>query len=204
MPSTDRSTRRIRRIRPSLPAVAAVCVAALLCGGCSSKAAAQHTSAGASPTAAPAAAAPGTSLEQIATAIGCTAEVNVEAEELRQGGCQAGQVVYRMVTFTAEQGLRSWLTEARMYGGLYLVGDRWVVTAPTEEALTTLRGRLGGNLEAGDTHGDAHRGTPGATPGGTPGAAVGGTPGATPGATPGETHGGSHEGGHDGGQGGGH
>ncbi|MGZ9934588.1 hypothetical protein ACXNSR_32435 [Streptomyces sp. NC-S4] len=192
MPSTDRRTRRIRRIRPSLPAVAAVCLTALLCGGCSSKAAAQHTSAGAPSTAAAAAAAPGTSLEQIATAIGCTAEVNVEAEELREGGCQAGQVVYRMVTFTAEQGLRSWLTEARMYGGLYLVGDRWVVTAATEEALTTLRGRLGGSLETGDTHGGAH--------GGTSGAAPDTAPGATPGATPGETHGG----GHDGGQGGGH
>ncbi|MFF4422318.1 hypothetical protein ACFY04_16305 [Streptomyces sp. NPDC001549] len=193
MPSTDRST---RRIRPSIPAVAAVCLTALLCGGCSSKAAAQHTSAAAPSPSATAAAVPGTSLEQIATAIGCTAEVNVEAEELRQGGCQAGQVVYRMVTFTAEQGLRSWLTEARMYGGLYLVGDRWVVTAPTEEALTTLRGRLGGSLETGDTHGDAHGGTPSGTPGATPGD--------TPGATPGETHGGSHEGGHDGGQGDGH
>ncbi|QES57706.1 hypothetical protein DEJ51_28975 [Streptomyces venezuelae] len=189
MASTDRRTRRIRRIRPSLPAVAAVCAAALLCGGCSSKAAAQHTSAAAPATAA---AAPGTTLEQIATAIGCTAEVNVEVEELRQGGCQAGQVVYRMVTFTAEQGLRSWLTEARMYGGLYLVGDRWVVTAPTEAALTTLRGRLGGSLETGDTHGDAHGGTPGATPDETPGAAQGGE------------HEGGHEAGHDGGQGGGH
>ncbi|MEY2226407.1 MULTISPECIES: hypothetical protein [Streptomyces] len=194
MPSTDRRT---RRIRPSLPALAAVCVAALLCGGCSSKAAAQHTSAEASQTPA---AAPGTSLEQIATAIGCTAEVNVEAEELRQGGCQAGQVVYRMVTFAAEKGLHSWLTEARMYGGLYLVGDRWVVTAPTEEALTALRGRLGGSLETGDSHGGAHGGTPGQTPGQT----AGQTPGGTPGDTPGATHGGEHEGGHDGGQGGGH
>ncbi|MFJ6049824.1 hypothetical protein [Streptomyces sp. NPDC092307] len=194
MPSTDRRTRRIRRIRPSLPALAAVCVAALLCGGCSSKAAAQHTSAAAPKTAA--AAAPGTSLEQIATAIGCTAEVNVEAEELRQGGCQAGEVVYRMVTFAAEAGLHSWLTEARMYGGLYLVGDRWVVTAPTEAALTALRGHLGGSLETGDTHGDAHGGTPGQTPGGAPGE--------TPGATHGGEHGSEHEGGHDGGQEGGH
>ncbi|MFF4261619.1 hypothetical protein ACWGCK_24920 [Streptomyces virginiae] len=202
MPSTDRRTRRIRRIRPSLPALAAVCVAALLCGGCSSKAAAQHTSTKASASQTPAAA-PGTSLEQIATAIGCTAEVNVEVEELRQGGCQAGQVVYRMVTFAAEKGLHSWLTEARMYGGLYLVGDRWVVTAPTEESLTALRGRLGGTLETGDTHGGAHGGASGQTPGQTPGQAAGQTPGGTPGETPGATHGGEHEGGHDGGQGGG-
>ncbi|WP_327265540.1 hypothetical protein OG444_32970 [Streptomyces sp. NBC_01232] len=155
MPSTDRRTGRARRIRPSLPAVAAVCIAALLCVGCTAKAKAEthHTSAGADKSAPKT---PGKSLEEIATAIGCTAEVNVEAEELRQGGCEAGQVVYRMVTFAAEQGLHSWLTEARMYGGTYLVGDRWVVTAPTAEALTALRGRLGGTLESGEEHGGSH------------------------------------------------
>ncbi len=183
MPSTDRRTRRARRIRPSLPAVAAVCLAALLCGGCAANASAHHTPAGAKETAADtakgaAAAGPSTSIEQIATAIGCTAEVNVEAEELRQGGCEAGQVIYRMVTFAAEQGLRSWLTEARMYGGNYLVGDRWVVTAQTEEALTTLRGRLGGELQAGETHG--------------------GTDGKTDGKAEGKTEGEPHEGGHSG------
>ncbi|MFJ2747024.1 MULTISPECIES: hypothetical protein [unclassified Streptomyces] len=187
MPSTERRTRRARRIRPSLPAVAAVCVAALLCGGCAAKASAHHPPAGAKETAADtakgaAAAGPATSIEQIATAIGCTAEVNVEAEELRQGGCEAGQVIYRMVTFAAEQGLHSWLTEARMYGGIYLVGDRWVVTAQTQEALTTLRGRLGGELQTGETHGGTHGGTDGKTDG------------KSEGGTGGETHEGGHSG----------
>ncbi|MFJ7590648.1 hypothetical protein ACIQZO_25340 [Streptomyces sp. NPDC097617] len=169
MPSTDRRPRRARRTRLSLPAVAAACVAALLCGGCAAKASAHHTSAGAQEIKETAAATPSspappsTSIEQIATAIGCTAEVNVEVEELRQAGCEAGQVVYRMVTFTAEKGLHSWLTEARMYGGMYLVGDRWVVTAQTQDALTVLRGRLGGDLEAGDTHGESHAPTEGET-----------------------------------------
>lgn len=58
-----------------------------------------------------------------------------------------------MVTFAAEKGLRSWLAEARNYGGIYLVGDRWVVTARSEDALAAVRGRLGGSLETGDTHG---------------------------------------------------
>lgn len=141
MPSTDRRT---RRIRPSLAAVAAVCATVLLCGGCAGEA---DEAGGAG-----AAAAHRTSLEEIATAIGCTAEVSVEAEELRQGGCETGQGPYRMVTFAAEEGLRSWLTESRMYGGTYLVGDRWVVTAQTADALATVRGRLGGSLETGSTH----------------------------------------------------
>lgn len=153
MPSTDRRT---RRIRPSLAAVAAVSIAALLCGGCAGKTeesdeAGRTEKAG---KAAEAAAPPSSSIEEIAKALGCTAEVSVEAEELRQGGCETGQGPYRMVTFAADEGLRSWLTEARMYGGLYLVGDRWVVTAQTTEALTALRERLGGSLETGATHGD--------------------------------------------------
>ncbi|OKK22995.1 hypothetical protein AMK16_04175 [Streptomyces sp. CB00455] len=99
-------------------------------------------------------AAPSTSIEEIAAAVGCTAHVDVQAEELREGGCDTGEGAFRMVTFAADQGLRSWLTEARVYGGTYLVGSRWVVTAPSPEALGTLRERLGGTLEAGADHGD--------------------------------------------------
>ncbi|MEV7506593.1 MULTISPECIES: hypothetical protein [unclassified Streptomyces] len=160
MPSS--AARRIRRIRPSFRAAAMVCAAALLCVGCSGAAATTAPETGsAAPSASPSAAgsgtppatAPGTSLEAIASAIGCTAQVNVEAEELREGGCQAGQAAYRMVTFAAAGGLRSWLDEARAYGGVYLVGDRWVVTTQSKEALEALRGRIGGTVEAGDTHG---------------------------------------------------
>ncbi|WP_326586800.1 hypothetical protein [Streptomyces sp. NBC_01294] len=156
MPFTDRHT---RRIRPSLAAVAAVCVAALLCGGCAGKTEEAQETQEAGKTekagkAAEAAGPPSSSIEEIATAIGCTAEVSVEAEELRQGGCETGQGPYRMATFAADTGLRSWLTEAQTYGGLYLVGDRWVVTAQTTEALTALRERLGGSLETGAAHGE--------------------------------------------------
>ncbi|MDX3540525.1 hypothetical protein PV721_40780, partial [Streptomyces sp. MB09-01] len=149
--STYRLTRRTGRPRA---AFAALCVTALLCGGCGAgKAAAHRTPASAHQT----------SIEEIATAIGCTAEVSVEADELRQGGCETGQGgPYRMVTFAAEQGMRSWLAEARNYGGIYLVGDRWVVTARSEDALAAVRGRLGGSLETGDTHAgpSEHAGSP--------------------------------------------
>ncbi|MGW0389962.1 hypothetical protein ACWDYJ_03475 [Streptomyces sp. NPDC003042] len=149
MLSTDR---RIQSFRPALSAVTAVC-AALLCGGCAGPSA-PHAPAGTHDDRQS-----GTrsvSIEEIATAIGCTAEVNVQAEELREGGCESGQGAYRMVTFAAEPGLRAWLTEARNYGGTYLVGDRWVVTTPSADALTALRGRLGGSLENGDTHTGHH------------------------------------------------
>ncbi|WP_053633093.1 MULTISPECIES: hypothetical protein [unclassified Streptomyces] len=145
MPSTARPA---HRIRPSFAAVAAACAAVLLCGGCSGDTTAP---AGSAKAASPAA--PGTSIEEIATAIGCTAEVSVDADELRQGGCETGQGAYRMATFAAQKGLRAWLDEARAYGGVYLVGDRWVVTTQSTDALNALRERLGGSVETGTDHG---------------------------------------------------
>ncbi|MFG2616326.1 hypothetical protein ACGFXC_01760 [Streptomyces sp. NPDC048507] len=140
MPSTDRPTGRL------LVAVAVMC-GSLLCGGCAGSAQTRHA-----PAAAAAPAAPGTTVEQIAGALGCTAELSVEADELRQGACETSLGAYRLTTFAAEKGLRSWLDETRTYGGVYLVGDRWVVTGPSAEALTALRERLGGTVESGTDH----------------------------------------------------
>ncbi|MFG2388404.1 hypothetical protein ACGFYF_05925 [Streptomyces lavendulae] len=149
MPSTDRPTGRL------LTAVAVMC-ASLLCGGCGESRPEHGADAAGSVPAAKAApaspAAPGTSVEEIAGALGCTAEMSVEADELRQGACETAQGAYRVTTFTADQGLRSWLAETRTYGGVYLVGDRWVVTGPSAQALTALHDRLGGTIETGTSH----------------------------------------------------
>ncbi|MEU9145545.1 hypothetical protein [Streptomyces sp. NPDC048349] len=144
-PSTARPHRRVPRA--AALAFAAVC-AVLPTGGCAGSPAAHGARAQAGR-------APSASIEEIAAAVGCTAQVDVQAEELREGGCQTGQVAYRMVTFAADEGLRSWLAEARAYGGTYLVGSRWVVTAPSADALAALQGRIGGALETGSAH-DGH------------------------------------------------
>ncbi|MCX4695754.1 hypothetical protein [Streptomyces sp. NBC_01408] len=159
--------RRTRVIRPARAALAVLC-AALLYGGCAGNPAADTPAARAAPAAPAAPDTPLASIEEIAAAIGCTAELSVEAEELRQGGCQAGQNSFRMATFAADRGLRDWLTEAQAYGGTYLVGNRWVVTAPSTEALTTLRERLGGSLESGSAHTAHPADPPDATPSGSP------------------------------------
>ncbi|MCX5193018.1 hypothetical protein OOK31_03770 [Streptomyces sp. NBC_00249] len=132
MPSNGRRTRR------TLLLVAALC-GALSAGGC----ARSDDPAGRTRPA---------TVEEIASAIGCTAQVSLEADELRQGGCETGQGAYRVTTFADGSGLRSWLAETRAYGGTYLVGNRWVVTAPTPESLTALRARLGGALETTTPH----------------------------------------------------
>ncbi|MFF4370891.1 hypothetical protein [Streptomyces sp. NPDC001594] len=141
-----------RRIRRAC-ALGAVLCAALAAGACAAAPARPGSAhaAHAAPAASTAPAAAAT-VEQLASALGCTAELGIQAEELRQGSCETGQGAYRMTTFAAAQGLRSWLAEAEPYGGVYLVGDRWVVTAPTEDALAGLRERFGGSVEKGTQH----------------------------------------------------
>ncbi|MEV8533762.1 hypothetical protein [Streptomyces sp. NPDC051211] len=139
------------RTRRAAAVAAGALSATLLYGACSGTGPASP----AGPVGPAPAARPGP-LQEIAEAIGCTPAVSVDAEELRQGECATGQgASYRMLTFARPEGRQAWLTEAREYGGTYLVGERWVVTAHPESALPSLRDRLGGTLESGTAHGSA-------------------------------------------------
>ncbi|UQX04046.1 hypothetical protein [Streptomyces sp. RerS4] len=134
-----------RRTRRVLLVLAALCGVALSCEGCGT--ATDHD--GAAARTRPA------TVEDIASAIGCTAQVSIDVDELRQGGCETADGAFRVTTFVAERALRVWLDETRAYGGTYLVGNRWVVTAPSPQALTPVRARLGGSVETTAPHGSA-------------------------------------------------
>ncbi|MEU9251998.1 hypothetical protein AB0D66_09180 [Streptomyces sp. NPDC048270] len=149
MPSPSTALPHRRVPRAAVLAAAALC-AVLSAGGCAAHPGSSHGAR------AQESREPSASIEEIASAVGCTAQVDVQADELREGGCQTGEGAFRMVTFAADEGQRSWLAEARMYGGTYLVGSGWVVTAPSAQALTDLRGRIGGALESGTPHGGGH------------------------------------------------
>ncbi|MCX4529386.1 MULTISPECIES: hypothetical protein [unclassified Streptomyces] len=193
--------------RHVLPCVA-VMFASLLCGGCAGQHTAAHRAEAGAP--APTSTARPASLQDIATALGCTAEIMVDAEELREGACGAGEDAYRMLTFAADQGQKAWLDESRNYGGTYLVGNRWVVVAASADALAPLKERLGGTVETGTSHsGSSHSG---ASEAGTPeaGTPQAGTPesGSPESGTPeagnpdaGSPHSGSPHGGHEAGGG---
>ncbi|NXY99877.1 hypothetical protein HYE82_37030, partial [Streptomyces sp. BR123] len=145
-------------------AACAVLPVLILCGGCAGggTAAPQASEAASAPASASAAgptARPG-SFDEIAAVLGCTPEVTVDAEEIREGACGTGPQAYRMATFTTEEGRSAWLAESRVYGGTYLVGPRWVVTAASPEALGPLHDRLGGTLESGTGHGSSHDPSP--------------------------------------------
>ncbi|MCB5166752.1 hypothetical protein LG634_18135 [Streptomyces bambusae] len=98
-------------------------------------------------------------LEPLASAVPCTPEVVTDAGELREGACRTGEGAYRLLTFATPAGEQAWLTEARAYGGSYLVGDRWVLVAQHPGALDAVRARLGGTVEGGAHHGSAHHGS---------------------------------------------
>ncbi|MCY0920915.1 MULTISPECIES: hypothetical protein [unclassified Streptomyces] len=177
--------------RHLVPCVA-VLIASMMCGGCAGQEKARAGATDAHPAGAATAAEPSTptapapsatpasptpsstarpaSLDQIAAALDCRPEITVDAEELKEGACGAGKEGFRMATFAADQGQRAWLDESRMYGGVYLVGERWVVTAASAEALAPLRERLGGTVETGSGHGASHGTEHGASQGPSQGA----------------------------------
>ncbi|MCQ9182371.1 hypothetical protein KMT30_25655 [Streptomyces sp. IBSBF 2953] len=84
-------------------------------------------------------------VEVIAGLTGCTAEIRIEADELRQGVCHTEESDYVITTFPEERYKESWLEASSVYGGQYLVGSRWVVSAQPK-ALAGFRTQLGGTI----------------------------------------------------------
>ncbi|MCJ0874426.1 hypothetical protein [Streptomyces sp. AP-93] len=155
-PGAPRAPRAIALLAPLL--------AALLCAACTAGAGGtdrtdrtDRTGGGrtASPPAAP------EPLDRIAAALGCSPEVTVDAQEVREGACTVGAQAFRLATFSTARGRAVWLSESRPYGGTYLVGERWIITAPSTDALTQARSRLGGTLDAAPGH--SHGAHPSAT-----------------------------------------
>ena len=84
-------------------------------------------------------------VEVIAGLTGCEADIRIEADELRQGACTTADGGYLITTFPEEKLKETWLDSASVYGGTYLVGTRWVVSAEPE-MLEKFRGKLGGTV----------------------------------------------------------
>jgi hypothetical protein len=85
-------------------------------------------------------------VEVIASLTGCKAKIRIEADELRQGLCHTPKVDYLVTTFPEERYKQAWLESAAIYGGKYLVGSRWVVSAKEPEMLERFRDKLGGTI----------------------------------------------------------
>ncbi|MGW5134997.1 hypothetical protein [Streptomyces sp. NPDC004135] len=145
--STVRTTHRTPPRTRLLRAVAAAGVLAVLplaaaCGGDGDGEATGKPTASGAPAAGVVAPA---KVEVIAGLAGCTAKIRTEADELREGVCHTPKGDFLITTFPEERLKETWLESASVYGGRYLVGMRWVVSAKPG-MLEPLRAKLGGTI----------------------------------------------------------
>ncbi|WP_338897102.1 hypothetical protein WBG99_16900 [Streptomyces sp. TG1A-60] len=118
-----------------LPLVAA-------CGGGDEDKAAGRAADGSSPVAAVVAPA---KVEVIAQLTGCEVKIRTEAEELREGVCHTADGDFVITTFPKEELKEVWLESATIYGGKYLVGPRWAISAKPA-VLDPLKAKVGGTI----------------------------------------------------------
>ena len=85
-------------------------------------------------------------VEVIAQLTGCTVKIRTDADELREGVCHTAPGDYLITTFPEEKYKLTWLDSAAMYGGKYLVGTKWVISA-TPKLLEPLRQKVGGTIQ---------------------------------------------------------
>lgn len=84
-------------------------------------------------------------VEVIANLTGCKVTIRIEAKELREGACHTETGDYLITTFPEERYKLTWLDSAAMYGGTYLVGPRWAISAEPK-LLEPLRAKVGGTI----------------------------------------------------------
>lgn len=120
----------------------AVAAAALALAGCS---AGGQKSGDDAPKAVPA------TLDQLAAKSQCKLVSPTKTQEVRQAACKSPRGRLTMLTFSTDRGAKTWLEEAKPWGGAYLVGARWVIVG-TPDQLKPLRLNLGGHIEHGRQH----------------------------------------------------
>ena len=83
----------------------------------------------------------------MAAHVGCVPEPVGKTSDFRQATCAAPKEKLVLLDFDTTEGMRAWLDTAMLYGGIYLVGDRWVLSAESVEYMETLRTKFGGTIE---------------------------------------------------------
>jgi hypothetical protein len=138
-------SRRSRRL--ALPALAAAS-AALLLAGCGGDGDAAAVTSSKPPT-----------VEKLASALGCKPKfTRGKVEDYRQAVCKLDKQLYTLVTFKNNKAKRGWLEFSKSYGGIYLVGSRWMVAGNVEDHLEKVKAKYGGSIEEGANHGGDHGG----------------------------------------------
>jgi hypothetical protein len=93
--------------------------------------------------------------QQLAAAVGCEARLQGRAADFRQAVCEHEGETFVFLDFDTKQGQESWLEYAVLYGGVYLVGDRWVLSGKSREYMESLLPKLGGTIAEDSSHGSS-------------------------------------------------
>lgn len=86
-------------------------------------------------------------VEQLAETIGCTPEYQGKTKDFRQASCVVGKTKYMLLDFDTDEGQAAWFDYAIMYGSPYLVGERWILTSSSMDAMVKLQDELGGAIK---------------------------------------------------------
>lgn len=140
-----RSSRRAVALAALLTAVALPLATACTAGSETAKKASPSASESMPPVPVAAVVAPA-KVEVIAKLTGCQVTIRTDAEELREGVCRTAEGDYLITTFPAEKYKHIWLDSAAVYGGKYLVGPKWVISA-SPKLQESLRQKVGGTFE---------------------------------------------------------
>jgi hypothetical protein len=132
--------------------ILAAAAALLLVGGCGAEPAASPHAGHAAAPGDEAAPAQVLSVEQLAASLSCDPKISLAVSDYRRATCEAQGMKFQMLDFASTKGQRDWLEGAEMYGGVFLVGDRWVLGCDHEEHLESLRKTLGGTVEDTGAH----------------------------------------------------
>jgi hypothetical protein len=95
-------------------------------------------------------------VEDLAAAVNCTPEFQGKTTDFRQAGCKAKGEDYLLLDFVTDKGQQAWLDNALIYGGTYLVGERWILSSSSEKAMKNLYDELGGTIKQDKTMGASH------------------------------------------------
>jgi hypothetical protein len=92
-------------------------------------------------------------VEELATTIGCTPEFQGTTTDFRQASCKKNNDKYMLLDFATDEGQKDWYEYAIIYGGSYLVGERWIVTSTSEKKMISLQEKIGGAIEQDESMG---------------------------------------------------
>jgi hypothetical protein len=140
--------RRLRTlIAPILVAASFLLVAG--CGGGEEAAPPKKQQTTEAPPALPSMPSPFVSVEQMAATVGCEAKSSGNTKDFRQTACLQDGDRFVFLNFDTPEAQAAWLDYALLWGGIYLVGDRWVLQGPTVEDMKKLGRTLGGEIKEG-------------------------------------------------------